>query len=267
MLPPQLAAGVAAAVQGASTRDLARSVQTLTAMWAAVETWPSLEEITLVESDPRMIAVGRQLAEAASSPAVREARWCAANMTTETALPPSELVIAAYSLGELPPARLGEVVGRLWSVCPDIFVIVEPGTPKGLATVRSSRELLCRTGATILAPCPHQGVCPMADGRWCHFSERLGRSRLHRAAKGAALAYEDEKYSYVAVSRSPGRSIEARVIGHPRTRPGRVSLDLCTADGLRSETVSRRDRDRYRAAQRARWGATFNESPRADEAR
>ena len=73
---------------------------------------------------------------------------------------------------------------------------------------------------------------------------------MHRAAKVAALAYEDEKYSYVAMSRHPGLAIAARVIGHPRARHGHVDLDLCTPDGLRLEMVSRSDRDRYRRAQR-----------------
>ena len=98
----------------------------------------------------------------------------------------------------------------------------------------------------------------MAGGQWCHVAVRLERSRLHRTAKGAALAYEDEKYSYVAMSREPGSPIGARVIGHPRPQHGRIDLDLCTPDGLRAETVNRRDRDRYRLAQRARWGSAID---------
>mgnify|MGYP006175931339 CR=1 FL=1 len=34
------------------------------------------------------------------------------------------------------------------------------------------------------------------------FGQRINRTRLHRAIKGATLSYEDEKYSYVAVSRA-----------------------------------------------------------------
>ena len=105
----------------------------------------------------------------------------------------------------------------------------------------------------------------MAGGQWCHFAVRLERSRLHRAAKGAALAYEDEKYSYVAMSRHPGLPIEARVIGHPRARHGHVDLDLCTPDGLRLEMVSRSDRDRYRRAQRLRWGSALDLDTTNDE--
>ena len=228
-----------------------------TAMWAAAELWPSVETFVLVESDARMIATGKRLAQLSSHPAVRNARWETADMTSRPELPSSDVVIAAYSLGELSPARLEEVVAWLWSVCGDTAVIVEPGTPRGFDTVHACRDLFRAQGAWILAPCPHQEACPMAGGQWCHFSERLERSRVHRAAKGAALGYEDEKYSYVSVSRAPGLPIEARVIGHPRTGHGGIELNLCTADGLRSATVQRRDGELYRIAKRARWGAAI----------
>jgi len=48
------------------------------------------------------------------------------------------------------------------------------------------------------------------------------------------------------------------VIGRPRAGHGHVALELCTPDGLRSTTVSRRDRELYRTAQRARWGSALD---------
>jgi ribosomal protein RSM22 (predicted rRNA methylase) len=270
---PATYAAVAAALAATAARRPGWRPQTLldvgagpgTAMWAAAETWPSLETIALVEHDPHMVAAGRRLAQASSNPAVRDARWCATDMTASSALPQSELVLAAYSLGELAPARMRDLIARLWDVCRDTLVVVEPGTPKGFDLVRMTRDVLRGADAHVLAPCPHQDACPMAGDRWCHFSERLERSRLHRTVKGASVAYEDEKYSYVAASRAPGLPLAARVIGHPRAHPGRVSLDLCTTDGLRSDTIPRRDRDRYREARRARWGSAFDASPAADQ--
>jgi ribosomal protein RSM22 (predicted rRNA methylase) len=78
---------------------------------------------------------------------------------------------------------------------------------------------------------------------WCHFAQRIGRSREHRAAKGGALGYEDEKYSYVAVARAPGAPIAARVLRHPLQRPG-----------LRSATVTRTSGQMWRLARDLRWG-------------
>jgi ribosomal protein RSM22 (predicted rRNA methylase) len=229
-----------------------------TAMWAATAVWPSVESVVLVESDLRMIGVGKRLAQSAPHAAIRDARWLAADAAGDPALPESDLVVAAYSLGELAPVRLTETVERLWSRCRDTFVVVEPGTPRGFATVRGIRDVLRAQGASTLAPCPHDDACPMAEGRWCHVSVRLERNRTHRAAKRSRLAYEDEKYSYVAMSRVPGPPVAARVIGHPRTQPGRIALDLCTPDGLRHTIVGRRDGDRYRDAHRARWGSILD---------
>ncbi|MGD9892475.1 MAG: small ribosomal subunit Rsm22 family protein [Dehalococcoidia bacterium] len=229
-----------------------------TAMWAATEVWRSVETFMLVENDPRMIAAGKRLAAEASNAAIRGARWLSADLAGEPELPRADVVIAAYSIGELSSGRLPAAVARLWAACADTLVVVEPGTPRGFAAVRTVRDMLRAEGASIVAPCPHQDACPMAGDRWCHFAVRLGRSRLHRAAKGAALAYEDEKYSYVAMSRAPGLPIAARVIGHPRARHGHIDLDLCTPDGLHAETVNRSDRDRYRLAQRTRWGSAID---------
>lgn len=229
-----------------------------TAMWAAAAAvWPSLDTFALVENDRHMIAAGKRLATASAHAAIRGARWLPADLTAEPDLPRADVVVAAYAIGEIAPSRFPAVVARLWDACADTLVVVEPGTPRGFATVRAVRDTLRGEGASILAPCPHQDACPMAGERWCHFAVRLERSRLHRAAKGAALAYEDEKFSYVAMSRHPGRPIDARVIGHPRARHGHIDLDLCTPDGLRSDMVNRSDRDRYRLAQRARWGSAI----------
>jgi ribosomal protein RSM22 (predicted rRNA methylase) len=264
-LPATYAAVTAALVATAERRPDLRPRSVLdagagpgTAMWATAEVWPSVETFVLVENDPRMIAAGRGLATDASNAAIRDARWLPADLAAEPDLPRVDVVIAAYSLGELGPARLPAAVARLWDACADTLIVVEPGTPRGFATVRSVRDMLRVETASILAPCPHQDACPMAGGQWCHFAVRLERSRLHRATKGAALSYEDEKYSYIAMSRTPGLPIAARVIGHPRARHGRIDLDLCTPDGLNAETVSRSDRDRYRLAQRARWGSAID---------
>lgn len=36
-------------------------------------------------------------------------------------------------------------------------------------------------GIHVVAPCPHDGVCPMHDkNMWCHFSQRYQRTRAQR---------------------------------------------------------------------------------------
>ncbi|MEU9384658.1 small ribosomal subunit Rsm22 family protein, partial [Streptomyces sp. NPDC048279] len=90
---------------------------------------------------------------------------------------------------------------------------------------------------------------------WCHFSARVSRSSLHRQVKGGSLAYEDEKFSYVAATRLPAAPAPARVVRRPQIRKGQVLLDLCEKDErLRRTTVTKRHGDLYKAARDADWG-------------
>ena len=229
-----------------------------TAMWAALEIWPELEQVTLLERDTRMIALGRRLATHADADVVRDARWQQTDLLSEWETEQHDLVIATYVLNELPEARQAEVVERLWYATSGALMLVEPGTPAGFARIRQARQQLLAEGAAMLAPCPHERACPLPDHDWCHFGQRVNRSRVQRAAKGGTLSYEDEKYSYVAVARHPAGQIAARVIRRPRILPGRVELELCTPEGLRSTLVTRaKDRRAFRIARGLGWGGAL----------
>jgi ribosomal protein RSM22 (predicted rRNA methylase) len=201
-----------------------------------------------------MAALGRRLAARGRRPLFGAAEWRSADLAGAWAADPHDLVTAAYVLGELPGGRQAELVRGLWERAGMALVLIEPGTPQGWAAIRAAREQLRAAGAWLVAPCPHQGPCPMPADDWCHFAQRIGRSRAHRAAKGAALAYEDEKFSYVAVARGPGDPIQARVLRHPLVRPGRVELALCADSGLRRALITRGGGEAWRLARDLRWG-------------
>ncbi|HEY7832490.1 MAG TPA: small ribosomal subunit Rsm22 family protein [Ktedonobacterales bacterium] len=236
-----------------------------TAAWAAAEVWPDLERVTLVEREAGMIALGRRLAASAPSPALRAAAWRQADLTGNwDAAPPDtnaqdDLVVAAYVLGELAPERVAALVAALWERAGGVLLLAEPGTPAGFARIRAARDGLLAAGARTAAPCPHDMPCPMPAGDWCHFAQRVARSRQHRQAKGGDLGYEDEKFAYAAFTRLAPAPTAARVIRHPQTRPGLVQLELCTANGLTRQTVTRKDGERFRVARDLRWGSALPE--------
>lgn len=237
-----------------------------TALWSAAAHWATLEQAVAVEAEPRMLALGRQLAQAATHPAVRTASWTQADVTGVSAGQladlggPFELVVLAYVLGELPPARLAEAVARAAEATAPggLMLIVEPGTPEGYTrTIEARTRLLSlseESGRHVTAPCPHDAPCPIPENDWCHFSVRLSRTAGHRMAKGGALGYEDEKFAYVAVTNGPTAQAPARIIRHPQTRPRLIQLELCTPGGLVSRTVTKSDREGFRAARKAAWG-------------
>ncbi|MFL5624539.1 MAG: small ribosomal subunit Rsm22 family protein, partial [Ktedonobacteraceae bacterium] len=228
-----------------------------TAMWAASELWPSMQHCTLLEREVAMISMGKKLSSHARSVAVRQAQWQRTDLLSGWESAPHDLVLTSYVLGELPPNQQEALLNKLWSVTAGTLVIIEPGTPLGFSRIRSARQYLLSAGANILAPCPHELACPVAGSDWCHFAQRISRTHLHRQAKRVDLPYEDEKFSYVAVSRSHGLPITGRILRHPQIRPGHIHLELCTPDGLKSSTISRKDRAAFRIVRDMHWGSAF----------
>jgi ribosomal protein RSM22 (predicted rRNA methylase) len=231
-------------------------------VWAASAVWPSLAHATLLERDQRMIAVGqRLLAEAPAECAVAWRQVDIADDRERLAGASVDLCICSYALNELPHAARLPLVARLWAACGGALALVAPGTPAGFAAIREARAWVADAGAQIVAPCPHADACPMQPGDWCHFSQRLARSRLHRQLKGGDAPYEDEKYAYVVAAREPGAPIAARVIRHPVVRAGYITLDVCAPGHLARSEITRSDRADRRAARAARWGSALARLP------
>lgn len=237
------------------------------AAWAAVEAFPEVERITLVERDAELAALGHRLAAGSPHPALAGGRWLVADADRGPALEPHDLVVASYLVGELGEKAIHRVTGRFWEAALAALVVVEPGTPAGYATVLAVRGELIAAGARIVAPCPHEDACPMACADWCHFAARVERTALHRRLKGGDLGHEDEKYSYVAASRLAVEPAPARIVRRPRLREKHVELELCARDGLARRVVTKRDRAAYRRARKSTWGDAWEEPVILEEGR
>lgn len=223
-----------------------------TAAWAARDTWPDLAAITLLDRNPALRALARQLADAGSL----TAEIVAGDLGT--GMPQTDLVVASYVLAELPEGQAAVVATDLWQMTEQALVLIEPGTPAGFARIRAARAALIEAGAHVAAPCTHDNACPLTGDDWCHFSQRLPRSRDHMALKGATVPFEDERYSYVAVTREPVPNNAARILAPSlETKPG-LTFKLCDATGLRSHFVAARDKDIYRRVKKRGWGDLFN---------
>lgn len=223
------------------------------ATWAVAATWDGERPVTVLDWAEPALALGREIA--AAHPALRDARWQRARIGAALRLDAADLVTVSYVLGELTAADRTAVVDAAAAAARAV-VVVEPGTPDGYARVIEARGRLIAAGFQVAAPCPHSAACPIAPGTdWCHFSARVSRSSLHRQVKGGSLAYEDEKFSYVAAVRFPATPAPARVVRRPQIRKGQVLLDLCEPDEqLRRRTVTKRHGTLYKAARDADWG-------------
>jgi ribosomal protein RSM22 (predicted rRNA methylase) len=217
---------------------------------AALAVWPSIREVTCVEPDPRAVARGRDVLAAATDAPVT---WVTGDWRAATG--PAELVTAGYVGNELadpvPFAR------GLWAATTGVLLLLEPGRRDAYRALIDSRDALLATGAHTVAPCPHDERCPLRQPDWCHFGQRLPRSAAHRQVKGADQNFEDEKYSYVALGRTPGVHHDGRVIRRPARRKGLVELQLCRPDGTAGPARIGRSSEDYRAAKDVGWGDTW----------
>ena len=228
------------------------------ALWAARSVFAELARATLVEPDTGMVALARQLLGCGALDTV-QVTWVRRIDTGEdaAAVAPADLVVIGYLLTELGPTARAEAVAAAWRTCRGALAIVTPGSPEGSAAMLEARRQLISHGGSVIAPCPHSDACPLPSDDWCHFGVRLNRSRVHRRLKDGVLPYEDEKYSYLVVTRGSGLPAADRVIRRPQLRDRMVTLRVCGQDGVRDEIVPRSRGAQFRQARKLRWGDAY----------
>jgi ribosomal protein RSM22 (predicted rRNA methylase) len=221
------------------------------ASWAAAETFASLQKFMLLDINAALQTLALELGREHARLTAMTCRRDAGALDEADA---ADLVIASYLVGEVSEAERRTLAVRLWAKTRDTLLVVEPGTPAGYARIIELRAQLIAAGAHVAAPCPHDGRCPLQLPDWCHFTQRLPRLRAHMQLKGAELPYEDEKFSYVVLTRKPVTQRFARVLAQPIVSKVEVSAKLCTPDGLEIAKVPHRDKPAYAKARRWRWG-------------
>jgi ribosomal protein RSM22 (predicted rRNA methylase) len=224
-----------------------------TASWAASEAFSSLQRFTLLDANSAVRALALELGRGSvrlSEITYRAGEAKAALADSEAA----DLVVASYMIGEINDAERSVLASLMWAKTRDTLLLVEPGTPAGYARILAVREQLIAVGAHVAAPCPHDGKCPLTAPDWCHFTQRLPRSRAHKQIKGVELPFEDEKFSYIALTRAPVALRPARVLAQPIVAKVAVTTKLCTDQGLARVIAPRRDKMTYARFRKYDWG-------------
>lgn len=224
-----------------------------TATWAAAEAFPSLTSLALLDANSPLRALALDLGR--DSTRLRKMTYQHGEARAALAdIQAADLVIASYMIGEISDAERAALAELMWAKTHDTLLIVEPGTPAGYGRIIALRRQLIAAGAHVAAPCPHDGECPLAAPDWCHFTQRLPRSRVHKQLKSAELPFEDEKFSYVALTRAPAARHPARVIAQPVVTKVAVTARLCTDQGILNAVAARRQKAAYQRFKKIAWG-------------
>jgi ribosomal protein RSM22 (predicted rRNA methylase) len=230
-----------------------------TATWAAAEAFSSIDAFDLLDANAALRALAIDLA--AESHRLNSIRYGQGDASQLIASADSaDLVIASYVINELNDAARDTLADLMWAKTRDTLVVVEPGTPAGYARIIALRTRLIAQGAHVVAPCPHDNACPLEAPDWCHFVQRLPRSKAHKHLKGADLPFEDEKFSYVVLSRTAPDARPSRVLAQPALTKIAVTAKVCTPQGVERVTAPHRDKAFYARARRWNWGDAIAES-------
>ncbi|MES2253203.1 MAG: small ribosomal subunit Rsm22 family protein [Pseudomonadota bacterium] len=241
-----------------STLDLGAGPGTATL--AAINHFPILYA-TLVEQTPEFMSA----AKVVLTPTYPSTSFTYSCESVHNAnFPKVDLVLLSYLLTEMHERQALRLYESSLNATKIFNLVILPGTPAAFKLLLQLRDQAIALGYTIVAPCPHGMICPMTQqtDQWCHFRQRLSRSRAHQAIKKGSLGYEDEPYCYLLVT--PGKSdhaadknviTENRIINTPRHRPGHIYVDVCTKSGAReTQCVTKKDKSVFKTAKDLKWG-------------
>ena len=231
-----------------------------TATWAAISQWPGLDEITCLDEDKDFILLGKQILKDSKVP--HHVHWKNRDLRLgiEENEGPYDLIIIANVLNELTPKGQEKLIGQAFNRCKGVFIIIEPGTPRGNNIVSAVGSKLGNAGK-LLAPYIANTFVKDTD-YYLHFPQRFIRPEFQRRIRQQmreslkmASDWEESKYSYVAMSKFPAKkNYWARIVGEPEIQKGFLEIPIITAENLTNIKVMKRYKEAYTSAKRLRWG-------------
>lgn len=207
---------------------------------------------TCVDLAPRSMRAGLALFEQVAGPAAPWRFRLVKGSLDAGGASGADWVIAANAFNELDRSarsaarleRSAHLLAR--SVKPGgRLLLIEPGTRWGGHAISMLRGMLLELGLVPLAPCPHDGECPMPGstrGPWCHFNfdVRGAPRRLEALTARAGMPKEDLSLSFLVACRGEGAvSGGVRVVSQPFDVPGGIGVYGCADRGLALLTVRR----------------------------
>lgn len=214
---------------------------------------------TCLEREDVMINLGKSLMQESGIQQLENIQWEKFDLVSSEIEHKADLVICSYVLNELNESDRRVALDKLWKATNKILLIIEPGTPVGFNEIKDIRKELMDLGGSVIAPCPNIENCPMPENDWCHTTCRVSRTKIHKLLKSGDVPYEDEKFSYIAVSKEIfEKSDFSRVLRHPKVESGKITIQLCSKDGICEKVVTKKDKELFKAARKVSCGDRIN---------
>ena len=209
----------------------------------AVRNFVDLKASICLERENVMRNLGENLMQESEIDELRSVKWEKFDLVTSDIGYKADLVICSYVLNELNEADRKMALEKLWNATNKVLLIIEPGTPQGFTEIKELR------------PCPNIEKCPMPENDWCHTTCRVARTKIHKLLKSGDAPYEDEKFSYIAVSKKKKKQKDfARVLRHPKIESGKITLQVCSSNGIEEKVVTKKDKELFKSARKTGCG-------------
>ena len=221
------------------------------AVWAINEQIDTTK-ITCLEREEAMRQVGQSLMK--QSEELSKVEWINADITKAEEIKGADLIISSYMINELKQEERRKVIEKLLNLESKIILIIEPGTPEGFKNIKQIQEIALEKGANIIAPCTHQGMCKLPEDDWCHSTVRVERSKIQKILKSGDAPYEDEKFSYIAISKEKFETAQSRILRHPIIETGKITLKLCKNGNIEQKIITKKEKEPFKEAKKKKCG-------------
>lgn len=173
-----------------------------------------------------------------------------------------DLCILSYIINELSVENRLKVIDKVLKSAGKVLLIVEPGTPEGFNNIKEIRDYAYNKGYKIIAPCTgFCGRCDIPSDDWCASSVRVQRTKIHKYLKDAEIGFEDEKFSYVAISTEDidfdNITNKRRILRHPKIENGRVIVKTCLNGEIKEDVITKKNKEDFKVLKKKNVGDMF----------
>lgn len=213
-----------------------------------------LEDITCLEREDKMIMLGKELFSISSQKEVREAVWKKRDIINKKITENADMVVVSYMLNEMPEEKKFLFLEEIWKHVNQILIIVDPGTPTDFKNIIQIKDFLVEKGANVIAPCSCEKGCPLPEEDWCHFLCRVERTKLQKSVKKADVPFEDEKFTYLVVTKEKLEETKCRVIRPPIITSNWIEVKVCKDGKIEKLVFTKKQKEEYKMAKKLKVG-------------